>query len=180
MTSDHDVEQVVEQSVERHFLFHCSCGAAIETSAKREVCPACGETVEVVRCVPRPNGNKYTLRISKHRTGVNAKPPLWPAVLRPTTRTHSAQHQHEVPDREQRFVHLGLLFLLLAAFSIVAFFVPVTYQEGIALLNTPKPRDCDWFSTPLGDKHCHYESNFRYLRDEKGERVVVMWQRVND
>ena len=63
MTSGLGVEHVAQQ-----LTFHCSCGAAIETSEKKETCWNCGETVELRRCIPTANGNKYVLRISKAPT----------------------------------------------------------------------------------------------------------------
>jgi hypothetical protein len=74
MTSDLGVER----GIDHPFRFHCSCGAIIETTAKKEICRNCGETIEVVRCVPRPYGDKYTLRISKHRHGWNEQSTVWP------------------------------------------------------------------------------------------------------
>jgi predicted RNA-binding Zn-ribbon protein involved in translation (DUF1610 family) len=65
MTSEIGVEHVEGQLL----AFHCSCGAFIQTRERKKTCPDCGETVEVVRCVSKPRGNKYTLRISKHRNG---------------------------------------------------------------------------------------------------------------
>jgi hypothetical protein len=177
MTSDIGVEHVVE----RPFLFQCSCGATIETREKKEICPDCGETIEVVGCVPTPNGKKYTLRISKHGNGWNAQAPLWPPVLQPRAIAQPTRHHHEEPDHEKRFLRSGLLILLLAAFSIFAYSVPAeTYQEWIALVENPKPSDCDWSITPLGGKYCHYESSFHHVNDRKGDHVVVTWQRVND
>jgi predicted RNA-binding Zn-ribbon protein involved in translation (DUF1610 family) len=177
MTSDIGVEHVVEQP----FLFHCSCGATIETTEKREICPDCGETIEVVRCVPTSNGKKYTLRIRKHRPDTNTEPLLWSPILQPKAIAQPTRRHHEEPDHEKRFLRLGLLILLFATFSIIGYFVPgETYQEWKALANTPKPSDCDWSVTPLGDKYCHYESSFRHVRDRKGDHVVVTWQRVND
>jgi len=191
MTSDRDVGQSVEQSVEQPvepslgqgveqpFLFHCSCGEVIQTSAKKEICPACGETIEVVRCVATPQGNKYTLRISKHRKSVNAEPLLWPLALRPTVAKQGTQ-QYKVPDVEKKSFYLGLFFMMIAAFSIIGFFEPESYQEAIAFLDPHKPHDCDWLSMPFGDKHCHYDSSTRYVHDKKGEHVVVMWRRMSD
>ena len=175
MTSDAGVDPVVEQPVD----FHCCCGATIETSEKREICPDCGETVEVVRCVPTPHGKKYTLRISKHRKGRNTEPLLWAVAPQPGPATRARRHSRKLPDREKRFLRLGLLILLFAMFSILRFSVPgETYEEWIALANTHRPRDCDW--TPLRDTPCHYESIFRRVNDQKGEHLVVEWHRVDD
>ena len=177
MTSDIGVGQVVEQP----FLFHCSCGATIETTEKEEICPDCGETIAVVRCVPTSSGKKYTLRISKHRCDTNIEPLLWPPVLQPRAIALPTRHHHEEPDHEKKLLRSGLLILLLAAFSIIAYSVPAeTYQEWIALVKTPKPSDCDWSIAPLGGKYCHYESSFYHVNDRKGDHVVVTWQRVND
>ena len=200
MTSDIDSDLGLEKVVERQFLFHCSCGAAIETSETMVTCGECGETIEIRRRVPTPKGTKYTLRISKHRRDVPPEPFSGPLVLRPSaswqptahrqealdrhqlfpsrttvTTMRSSPHRYETSDPEKRSLHLGLLILLLAVFSIIAYSVPAeTYQEWSALARSPRPRDCDWSST------CHYESSFRNVHDGNGEHLVVIWQRVND
>jgi predicted RNA-binding Zn-ribbon protein involved in translation (DUF1610 family) len=97
MTSEIGVERVGEQQ----FLFHCSCGATIETSQKREICPDCGETIEVIRCVPTPDGKKYTLRISKHKHGRSQEPLLWPLDSHPSNRW--PRHQNKEESNEQLF-----------------------------------------------------------------------------
>jgi hypothetical protein len=50
----------------------------------------------------------------------------------------------------------------------------------VARANTPEPRDCDWISSPVGDKHCHYESSFNHVHDRQGEHIIVVWHRVED
>ena len=77
MTSELSVEGIVEEQ----FFFHCSCGATFETSSTRVTCGDCGETVEVVRCVPTATGKKYKLRISRQRRGWTRELALWPPVF---------------------------------------------------------------------------------------------------
>jgi hypothetical protein len=72
MTSD--VERVVGQK----FIFHCSCGANIETAEKKQACWSCGETTEVRQCIATPDGEKYVLRVSRGRQRLNAEPYLFP------------------------------------------------------------------------------------------------------
>ena len=67
-----------EHFVGRQFLFHCSCGATIEMSQKKETCPDCGETVEVIRCVATAKGKKYALKVRKGRKRWNIEPPFRP------------------------------------------------------------------------------------------------------
>jgi hypothetical protein len=191
----------VEQPVEPHFLFHCSCGEVIQTSAKREVCSACGETIEVVRCVPTPNGNKYTLRISKHRKRVNAEPRLWPQALQPKTTTHRTRRRHvvrgqeggaastqpvlhcQLPDYNGHYIRVGLLILLsplwvpllLIVLSRLYFAVPVQQNgSNLPIIEMPEPTDCGWFSG------CHYEREGVRVNDRSGGYLVVSWRRVND
>ena len=90
-------------------------------------------------------------------------------------------HHNEDPDDNNRFRWFGRLTLLLAAFLALGFAVPgEKYKEWAVLANTPKPRDCEWMSTPFGNKHCHYEPIFRSVVNQNGEEVIVEWQRVND
>jgi hypothetical protein len=48
MTSSLGVEHVEQQ-----FLFHCSCGSAIEKTERKETCWNCGEIVELRLCTAR-------------------------------------------------------------------------------------------------------------------------------
>jgi hypothetical protein len=92
-----------------------------------------------------------------------------------------AVHHAAVPNYEKRYLHVGLLILLVAAFLV---FLPIAssdaFRERLAVLNTPKPSDCDWASAPIGDKHCHYESSVSHVRDRTGKEIIVTWQRVDD
>jgi predicted RNA-binding Zn-ribbon protein involved in translation (DUF1610 family) len=196
MTSDIGSDLGLEKVVERQFVFHCSCGAAIETSETMVTCCECGETVEIRGRVPTAKGTKYTLRISKHRRDVTPEPFSGLPVSQPSASWHPVVHRqealdrdqlfpsrttvgsspphHEISDPEKKSLHLGLLILLLTALSIIAYSVPGD-QEWSALARSPRPRDCDWSSTP-----CHYESSFRSVHDGNGEHLVVIWQRVVD
>lgn len=92
-----------------------------------------------------------------------------------------ARHRFRAPDHEKRVLRLGLLALVLGPLLVVVFSVPKErYQEWSAAVNTPKPLDCDWMSSPLGDKHCHYEGSFTHIKDQQGEHVKVEWHRVYD
>jgi hypothetical protein len=198
MTSAIGVEHIAKQP----FLFHCSCGAAIETREKMVTCGDCGETVEVRRCVATPNGKKYTLRISRHRRDGNTEPLLsgcgtatahatWPHHEEPDydrlfgsrSTTHPALRHYKAPDYNERFVRLGLLILLsplwipalLIFFSVV--FEPPVVEEGRSdqrVIEKPRPTDCGLFSG------CHYEERVMHLTDKHGEHIIVDWQRVND
>jgi predicted RNA-binding Zn-ribbon protein involved in translation (DUF1610 family) len=200
MTSDIGVERVVEQP----FLFHCSCGAAIETSEKKEICPDCGESIEVVRCVPTPNGKRYTLRISKHRNGWNAQAPLWPPVLQPRAIARPTRHHEEPdhtglfrgtdavpqtrshlqsPDLNKRYLRLGLLILLapiwvpLLLVLLRLVFAPLTVEQdrsNASVIEMPEPTDCGLFSG------CRYEKRVIHINDKRGAHTLVTWQRVSD
>ena len=94
---------------------------------------------------------------------------------------HPTRHGQEVRDREKRVLWLGLLTLVLGPVLVFALSVPrERYREWSAAAATPKPADCDWISTPLGDKHCHYEGSFSHVKDRNGEHVIVEWHRVYD
>ena len=88
----------------------------------------------------------------------------------------------EVPNPEKRFQRFGVLVLVLAPlFLVLVFSTPrETYQRLVASANTHEPRDCDWISSPIGDKHCHYESSFSLVRDQQGEHMIANWHRVGD
>jgi predicted RNA-binding Zn-ribbon protein involved in translation (DUF1610 family) len=198
MTSDVGVEHIAEQP----FLFHCSCGAAIETSEKMVTCGDCGETVEVRRCVATPYGKKYTLRISKHRRDSNTEPllagcsaapshatrphrgePNYDRLFRSVSATHPALRHYKAPDDNERFTFLGLLILLspvwiptlLIFFSFV--FEPPKVEPDRSdprVIEMTKPTDCGLFSG------CHYEKRVIRFTDKQGAHVIVEWQRVND
>jgi len=192
----------VEHGLDHPFRFHCSCGAIIETTAKREICRDCGETIEVVRCVPRPHGDKYTLRISKHRRGWNDAPTFCLPVTMPKRRRahhprplldpnqsfrtpvtiQGARHYLEPEDYNERCLRRGLLILLsplwvplLLAFLTLVF-APVTVERRSAdrTIETPEPADCGLFSG------CHYEKRLLSVKDNEGGHIIVTWQRVND
>jgi predicted RNA-binding Zn-ribbon protein involved in translation (DUF1610 family) len=199
MTSEIGVERIVEQQ----FLFHCSCGATIETSQKRETCPDCGATIEVIRCVPTPDGKKYTLRISKHRHRRSAEPFLWPLDLHPhpSPARHHQHHEeainkqlfgamaatpptrryHYTPNYERRYVDLGLLILLAPLWVPLLWLILTRVSTPVdqgrpspQVVEMPKPTDCGWFSG------CHYERQVIHLNDKHGKHTIVEWQRVND
>jgi hypothetical protein len=199
MTSEIGVERVGEQQ----FLFHCSCGATIETSQKREACPDCRATSEVIRCVPTPDGKKYTLRISKHNRGRSQEPLLWPLDLhrhsRPVRHNHEeainkqlfraiaatppTRRYHYTPNYERRFVDLGLLILLAPLWAPLLWMILVRVSTPVGVdpdrsspqvVEIPKPTDCGWFSG------CHYERQVIHVNDKHGNRTIVEWQRVND
>jgi len=131
----------------------------------------------VAGIVPWVRGSMYTTHPTRHDfplLGHNRH-------LRGVDTTQATRHRHEVPNYEKRVFRVGLLVLLLAAFVVLVFSVPgETFQEWAALASTPKPRDCDWTSRPLGDKHCHYEHGFQHVIDRQGEHLAVEWQRVDD
>ena len=65
---------------------------------------------------------------------------------------------------------------------------PIKYamQENVNRDNISidkKPHDCDWDSSPLGDKHCHYKSQMTFYDGKYGDankKLTVSWQRVED
>jgi len=94
-------------------------------------------------------------------------------------RRKSAVNRTSCPDYNLRFRYLGWAILLSVA--LIAF-TPIldmdAIREGVAVLNSPQPTDCDWGSSPMGDKHCHYESRVTHVVDQKGEHLMVEWRRV--
>jgi hypothetical protein len=185
-------EAGVEHVVERPFLFHCSCGAAIEMRQKKETCQDCGETVEVIRCVSTAKGKKYALRVRKRRNRWNIEPPVSPigvvlATVHPleapdkhklssTNTTQPMRHQ-ETPNLERRFRWLGLLMILFGALLLV----PLSLSpEQLAIVMSQKPRDCDWITLPIGDKHCHYEGSAVHDNPPNGDHISVNWRRESD
>jgi predicted RNA-binding Zn-ribbon protein involved in translation (DUF1610 family) len=201
MTSDIGVENVVEQP----FVFQCSCGTTIETTEKKEICPNCGETIEVVRCVPTPNGKKYTLRISKHPNGWNAQAPLWPPVLQPRAIAQPTLHHQQNPDYNELFrgpgavpltwrqlesadynkrcLRRGLLILLaplwvpLLLIGVSGLFAPVTREQDRSNARTIEMPE----PTDCGlFSGCHYEKRVNPVNDKRGSHTVVTWERVND
>ena len=191
MTSEVGVEEVVEDQ----FFFHCSCGASFETSSTKVTREDCGETIEVLQCVPTATGKKYKLRISRQRRDWNTELALWPPVL--TIRkaplsphphlefdpgrfrsniTGLPPRHHEARDHNERCLRLGSLILLaplwvpLLLFVVSGVFAPATIEPREGLIVEPQPTDCGLFSG------CHYQQR---TRDEKGYTIVT-WERVND
>jgi hypothetical protein len=171
MTSDLDVERI---------LVHCSCGAAIAMCGKKETCSDCGETIEIVRCVPTPHGPKYKLRISKHRW--KTEPLLWPPGLPPAATTHQTWHHHEPADFNKRCLRLGLLILLAPLYLPLVFALLIHEAETVKqdqsnariIELAQPPTDCGFFSG------CHYERREIHGNDKRGPYIVVTWERVND
>jgi hypothetical protein len=127
--------------------------------------------------VPWVRGSMYrTYQVRHHSPVPDDKP------LRGFDTAHLTWRPHEVPDPERRFKRFGLLTLVLAPlFLVLVFSTPrETYQRLVVRANTPEPRDCDWISSPIGDKHCHYESSFTHVHDEQGEHIIAIWHRVGD
>lgn len=191
MTSEVGVERVEEEQ----FFFHCSCGASFETNCTKVTCNDCGETIEVVQCIPTATGKKYKLRISRQRRGWNQEAGIWPPVFAtgaalPAPHPHlELDHErfrgniarlpprhHEARDHNERCLRLGLLILLaplwvpLLLLVVSVVFAPATIEPREGIIVEAKPTDCGLFSG------CHYEQR---TRDEKGYTLVT-WERVND
>jgi hypothetical protein len=205
MTSDIGSDLGLEKVVERQFFFHCSCGAAIETSATMVTCCECGETVEIRGRVPTAKGTKYTLRISKHRRDVTPEPFSGPLVLQPSvswqpTRfhredadyvalvrsvmaAHPAKHLRQSPDYNKRYVHLGLSILLsplwvpLLLIGLSSIFAPVAVERDQSNAEvTVMPEPSDCGLF----SGCHYDKRVVHINDKRGGHTVVTWQRVVD
>ena len=92
-----------------------------------------------------------------------------------------AHTDNDASESNKRFKRVGSLILLVAAFAMLLFLIPEgMFQQWRAGAENPRPRDCDWTSIPVGDKHCHYESRVNHVSDNQGEHTVVNWYRVND
>ena len=163
-------ERAAHRATKRHYHLHCSCGATIVARDKKATCTDCGKTVVFFR------GGRHSLRTlgdSPWETN------LWP----PVGITNEGQTgRGEASDLNRTFKRVGFLILLLVTLAIFVFFVPQgTFQEWRATAANPKPRDCDWSSLPIGDKHCHYEGRVgRFNDNQGGEHIVVNWYRMND
>ena len=200
MTSNPDVEPVVRR---RRYRLHCACGVTVAASAKTAICSSCGATI-VFR------GNRTRRQRASTGANPAAQEMLllfgalllfalvaglfglgWAILgsvlaaagigaLRGDAASR-AKHRRIAPNYEKRYLTLGLLFLLLAAFIAL---IPVSrtdmFRERVAVLSTPAPRDCNWSALPLGDKHCHYVAVLHRVEDNGLERVLVTWNRVDD
>ena len=171
---------ISQRGAEQNLLVHCSCGAPIETPGRKETCCDCGATVEVVRCVPTRNGEKYKLRINKHPW--KAEPLLWPQVLRFTNSNRPMSQLDGAPDHtlrfrgvatqyptrrhlessddSKRFLDLGRLILL----TLFCLFV--------SIVSAP---------TAEKDRPHHYERGPEiHVYDGRGVHTVPNWKRVDD
>jgi len=156
ITSDLGVEHVGQP-----FTFHCSCGAAIETSEKKETCWSCGETVELRRCIPTPSGKKYVLRISRHRPSFGVEQFVWPRAFKVNPMVQGPQHHRDLPDHSQRYIRLGLLILL------SPLWVPLVLVLVVALFGPPPAQ------VAQEDHPHHYERYDAVVFDSKGGRHTV-------
>jgi hypothetical protein len=173
MTSESDVKRVFPQ----RFFFHCSCGAAIDTTESKITCSDCGETVEVIRQATTSHGKKYSLRISRHRREWNPSPLRWAWGWRGGSQATSISPP--LRSHQRRYVTLGFLFLLLP-FCVPPFMHGVALSRsnlrmqqlaGPKILESPKPDDCGWFDG------CHYEPEV--ISSRSGSAQIV-WRRVPD
>jgi hypothetical protein len=127
--------------------------------------------------VPWVRGSMYGMHQVRPRSPVPDHKPF-----RSVDMDHLTWRPSEVPNPEKRFQRFGVLVLVLAPlFLVLVFSTPrETYQRLVARANTHEPRDCDWISSPVGDKHCHYESSFSHVHDQQGEHIIATWHRVGD
>lgn len=191
MTSEPGVEPVAER-----FLYHCCCGAEIETSSLCEICWSCGKTIELIRCVPTPDGKKYKLRISRHPLRAAAESFLWPSTFPAPPRPKPAVRRElfgAVPDPGRRrryssrdysnhFTLVGLLILLAPVYLPLLLFcinfvaaTPQRDQSSERVIRMPQPTDCGPFS------NCHYEERVVHVNSKSaGPYTVIEWKRVND
>ena len=149
MASDIGVERVVE----RQFLFHCTCGATIETSETKETCRNLWQDHQVRRCLATSDGKKYTLRVSKHRRHRNAEPLQWHRSFSANETTARERPHRHLPEYKPFKSLPWLLVPLALLLLIVCILYFATYQNWIAF-NTGlspnqitvenEPRDCDW------------------------------------
>jgi len=88
-------------------------------------------------------------------------------------------HSDALRNPEQLSFRLGSVILLIVVFIAFGYSVPAEkYREWAALAETPKPSGCDWATSPLGEKHCHYEPIFHHV-NEPSEHITVTWRRVD-
>jgi hypothetical protein len=158
---------VSQRGAEQRLLVHCRCGAPIETCGKKETCRECGATVEVVRRVPTPHGEKYRLRVNKRPW--KSEPPLFPLVLNSTTSNRPMWQPHEArpawrhfepSDHSKGFLDLGAL-ILLALFCFIFFCI---------------------VSAPRTTERAHHYEKGRdvHVSDGRGVYTLHTWNRIDD
>jgi hypothetical protein len=145
---------------------------------QKEVCSDCGNSIEVLGVSTTPKGEKYSLRISRHkREAIQAPsawvpPPNWDLKLRPRL---------QPPDANKRYLHLGLMILLAPIYvplllGLMEFASnQVDNNQSAAKANVirmPKPSDCGLFSG------CHYEE--RRSNDKHTGKTIISWERIQD
>jgi hypothetical protein len=160
------------------YRYHCSCGAAIDTSAQKEVCSDCGNSIEVLGVSTTPKGEKYSLRISKEKPKAIQKPSAW---VPPPNWDLDLQPRLQPPDSNKRYAYLGLMILLAPIYvplllSSMEYMASRIYNDQPAananVIKMPKPTDCGLFSG------CHYEE--RVSRDSHTGKTVFTWERIQD
>jgi len=195
MTSDVDVGPVLR----RRFHLHCVCGATVVTSHIPAACPDCGQRVTFHRrrwfghhwdSQLRPVAQElffyfgavifFLLAWHLFNFAFAVFLATLVALVASIRGSRSDHHSRQAAasDSGSRFRWAGRLFFLLTAFFIFGYAIPgANYREQVAFLAAHKPPYCDWAWSPMGDKHCHYESSFTH--DAAG-RVTVEWHRVED
>ena len=195
MASDPGVEHHFKR---RRFHLHCACGATVTSSGKTAICPDCGGTIKFHRrwwhvrhpsTEENPAAKELFLILCGLLLFALASGLLglgwaivFAVVITAGIRGSKTQRSPEraVPNYEKKYLYVGLLILM---FSALLALIPVissnVVRERLALLSSPKPRDCDWDTRPLGDKRCHYEPTFNNV-NEPGRDVTVEWRRVID
>jgi predicted RNA-binding Zn-ribbon protein involved in translation (DUF1610 family) len=175
MTSELSVERAGEQE-----FLHCLCGAAIQAQEKKQTCPDCGETIEILRWVATSHGKKCKLRFSNHKhthsTGPNTGLRRWGFAASP-----EKPGVAEPVDWNRRCFRLGLLILLAPLYLppllgvLRTMSAPAIVEQSRSsekMIVMPMPDDCGLFSG------CHYKEHARY--DARTGYTVVTWERVAD
>jgi len=182
----------------RRFHLHCACGAITTGHEKMATCPDCGERItfrrkmypqdwpsELLRSVSQELlidfGGLVIFLLVWHLLGFAASVLMLGVlilVLIARTPPGPLSYHRALPDYQRRYRWFGRVALLFATSLAIGYVVVPgkTFREQATFLLTPEPHNCDWMSTPLGDKHCHYEPGF--IHDNRG--IAVEWHRVSD
>jgi hypothetical protein len=160
------------------YRYHCSCGATVETSEQKEVCSACGNSIEVLAVSTTPRGEKYSLRIGRHRRDAIQEPAAW---VPPPNWDLPSRRRFLPPDTNERYLRLGLMILLAPLYvplllASMEFVATQVYNSQTAtnptVITEPKPSDCGLFSD------CHYVE--RRSNDKHTGKTIITWERIQD
>jgi hypothetical protein len=88
-------------------------------------------------------------------------------------------------EEVRKYVFFGALIVLFLAGRILKgsdwWLIHVRYSGADSVMLQPKPIDCDWATSPQGEKGCHYECYIFVAKEgDKITQVHRTWKRVED